>query len=68
MLAVVGSSLVQVRSGALFALPCTHKIRKDLPHLKAIIQYLGTPPAEEGVYEVSAPPPHWCEGSSECVH
>ena len=33
---------------------CTHKIRKDLPHLKAVIQYLGTPPAEEGVHEVSA--------------
>ena len=51
MLAVVGPSL---EFSVLFALTiCTHKIKKNLPHLKAIIQYLGNPPAEEGVYEVS---------------
>lgn len=61
------------RPGALLSLALyAHKIRQDLPHLKAVIQYLGTPPVEEGVYEVSDPLwGHWgcvCSGAHTLIH
>ena len=37
----------------LHVLPVLLQIRDELPHLKAIIQYIGNPPTGEGVYEVS---------------
>ena len=40
----------------LHVLPVLLQIRDELPHLKAIIQYIGNPPTGEGVYEVSHSP------------